>query len=267
MTLDRIDRLVREANPVPDPAALESLDASVLPLDHARRTEMHTLEHTPPAAVTTPPRRRVLIAVAVAAALVVVLALVAVESNDAADDRSKVAGPAAVSSVQPARGFMRAWARYDADGAAGYLTAGALSDFGGLQYMRLVTRWMKAAEVKFLNTACEETGRSASAVAVRCAYDVHLLGSDQLGLGPYRQARELSVRDGKITSVGDLVPAGAPRETWDSFGFWVASRYPGDVGTMYSDVFRSGVQFSDASIQLWERHTREYVADRKTATG
>ena len=42
MTLDQIDQMVRQANPVPDLTVLEPVDASVLMLDQQRRTEMQT---------------------------------------------------------------------------------------------------------------------------------------------------------------------------------------------------------------------------------
>jgi hypothetical protein len=42
MTHDQIDRMVRQANPVPELTTLEPLDASVLVLDTQRRTEMQT---------------------------------------------------------------------------------------------------------------------------------------------------------------------------------------------------------------------------------
>jgi hypothetical protein len=77
MTLDQIDRMVRAANPVPDPTALASVDVSLLALDGRR------------------PRRRVLIGTA-AVALSVVVAMVAtiVVVRTASDDGGRVLTPA-----------------------------------------------------------------------------------------------------------------------------------------------------------------------------
>ena len=67
MTHDLIDRIVRQANPVPDMTVLESAPASVLELD--RRTEVQTQVETEPE--TTKPRRNVVLAIAAIAVVVI----------------------------------------------------------------------------------------------------------------------------------------------------------------------------------------------------
>jgi hypothetical protein len=84
MTLDQIDRMVRAANPVPDPTALESVDAPVLALDGRR------------------PRRRALIGTAVVALSVVVAIVVAtvfVSGGRHARERVTPAGPGPSSTT------------------------------------------------------------------------------------------------------------------------------------------------------------------------
>jgi hypothetical protein len=67
MTHDLIDRMVRQANPVPDPKVLEPM-ASVLDLQ--RRTEVQTQNRIELEPESKPPRRNVLIAIAAIVAVI-----------------------------------------------------------------------------------------------------------------------------------------------------------------------------------------------------
>ena len=50
-------------------------------------------------------------------------------------------------------------------------------------------------------TGCAQQGESPGGVTVRCTFDLHMLGSDQLGLGPFGDNYwDLTIRDGKIIS-------------------------------------------------------------------
>ena len=73
MTQEEIERLVREANPVPDMTALEPVDVSLLVLDEQRRTEMPNNEKGP-----EPERRNITLIGVAAAALLVIAGIVAI---------------------------------------------------------------------------------------------------------------------------------------------------------------------------------------------
>jgi hypothetical protein len=68
MTFDHIDRLVRQANPVPDPAALDPVASPVLLLDDHRRTDMQTYEDVTHPRLDKAPARRGLLVAAIATA-------------------------------------------------------------------------------------------------------------------------------------------------------------------------------------------------------
>jgi len=91
MTYEVIDRLVRPANPVPDPRMLESVDVSVL--QHERREQMQTQEPIQVDSVEESSRRGWLIGVA--AALVVVIGAVVL---------FQMTGDSEVTSSDPAQG-------------------------------------------------------------------------------------------------------------------------------------------------------------------
>lgn len=64
MTHDQIDRMVRQANPVPELTTLDPVDASVLVLDQQRRTVMQTNDRVTVDQERESPKRGLLIGVA-----------------------------------------------------------------------------------------------------------------------------------------------------------------------------------------------------------
>ena len=78
--IDHVDRIVRQANPVPDPRVLDRVDPSLLLVDDHRRTDMKTYDDIADARFDNASRRRGLLpaAVATAAAIIVVTVLLTV---------------------------------------------------------------------------------------------------------------------------------------------------------------------------------------------
>lgn len=103
---------------------------------------------------------------------------------------------------------------------------------------------------------------------MRCAFDFHSMGSDQLGLGPFTGSwYDFTIDDdGAITraSVSWNVEDFSP-QVWEPFAEWVSTTYPEDAAVMYQDQTYSGQRLSEGSIQLWERPVPEYVAAESPA--
>ena len=191
--------------------------------------------------------------------------------------------PSAVSPVdtnaqEVATGFVEAFGAFDADRAISYLAddadilplmseVGVQDAEGTLDEFRLLISMEQAVGSKLTLDSCEGMESSASATEVRCTFDVHSLGTDEIGLGPYTgNYFALTVRDGEIVRASQYRDySEIYDEMWYPFRTWVATNYPDDVEVMYQ-VGGHGVRLTQESIRLWERHVREYVKEVKQGT-
>ena len=191
--------------------------------------------------------------------------------------------PAAVSPVDAkaqkvATGFVEAFGAFDADRAISYLAddaaisslminVGAKGVEGTLNEFRLLISMEQAVGSKLMLDSCEEYESSASPTEVRCTFDVHSLGSDEIGLGPYSgNYFALTVQDGEIVRASQTRDyAEIYDQMWAPFATWMATNYPDDVEVMY-ETGGHGARLTSESIRLWERHIREYVEEVKRET-
>lgn len=258
MTHDLIDRMVREANPVPDLTVLEAVDASVL--DVQRRTGMQTHDRVIVDEEHEKPRRNLLIGIAAAAAVILIGVLFVWQPTE----NAAVADQPAASAVEIATSFVEAYATYDVDRAASYLAADAFGEFGGnLENMRLQNTWREATGFRELLDSCEEQTTLSSGTVVRCTYDYHALRSEEIGLGPFGGSYfDFTVLEGKIVSVSgafDYITNGFSSQVWEPFADWVAETHPEDVLVLYTDRSQTMQRVTEDSIAVWEERTREYV--------
>jgi hypothetical protein len=166
--------------------------------------------------------------------------------------------------------FLEAFGAFDADRAVDYLAEdaeisalliGTASAEGAEEELRLNLSMLEAQSYEQRLGSCEQTGTLAAGTGVRCPFDFHLFGSDELGHGPYSGSYfDLTVRDGEVVrgSVSYEIEEFSP-EMWEPFAEWVSTTYPDDAAEMYTDGSYTGVRISEESIPLWERHVREYA--------
>ena len=191
--------------------------------------------------------------------------------------------PAAVSPVdtkaqEVATGFVEAFGAFAAYRAISYLAddadirslmieVGIQDAEGTLDEFRLLISMQQAVGSKLTLDSCEEMESSASATEVRCTFDVHSLGSDEIGLGPYSgNYFALTVSDGEIVRASQYRDYSEIfTQLWQPFSTWVATNYPDDVEVMYQ-IGGHGERLTPESIRLWERHIREYVEEVKLGT-
>lgn len=166
--------------------------------------------------------------------------------------------------------FLEAFGAFDADRAVDYLAEdaeisalliGTASVEGAEEELRLNLSMLEAQSYEQRLGSCEQTGTLPSGTGVRCRFDFHLFGSDELGHGPYSGSYfDLTVRDGEVVrgsvsyEIGEFSP-----EMWEPFAEWVSTTYPDDAAQMYTDGTYTGVRISEESIPLWGRHVREYA--------
>ena len=198
----------------------------------ARSSNVTIIETTPTATdVARRQRPRVSPWAAAAVALVIVggLSLIA-RSNGAAPmtDQTPAAidpadTPADTSAEEVAVGFVEAYGAFDVDKAVAYLaedadisqlmtSVGVHDVEGTVEEFRLLISWLKAVDYEQLLDSCEEQRSSASGSDVRCTFDFHLLGSPELGLGPFGGSYfDVTVLSGQIVRASTLWGTQQPR--------------------------------------------------------
>ena len=220
-------------------------------------------------------RNRKIGAFAVAAAIAATAAVAIVTSQPR--ETTAPAGtpsqtPIDLSALRAARNFSMAIGAFDANTAFGYLAPDA--DISGLLFgppegadgideeLRLNVMMLEAQGFGQILGPCEQTGSVGSEATVRCGFDFHAIGSDELGLGPFTgSSYDFMVGDdGVITraSVSWEIEDFSP-QVWEPFADWVSTRYPEDAAVMYQDETYTGQRLSEESIALWEQRVPGYV--------
>lgn len=260
MTIQQVDRMVRQANPVPDLSALEPIDASVL--QEQRRTDMQTHDRVIVDDEGGEPKRgrNILIGIAATAAIIIsALLLLRPLTED-----PPVAGQPTASATEIATAFFQAYASYDVDTAASYLAADAFTEFGGdPEGMGLENRWREAIGFRDVLDSCVEQTTLSSGSVVRCTYDYHALRSDEIGLGPFSGSYfDFTVLEGKIVAVSgalEFMSNGFSAQVWEPFARWIAKTYPDEVVVLYTDRDQTLQRITEESIPLWKQRSLEYV--------
>ena len=247
-----------------------------------------TLVDSDPTPTPTEGRHRWPIVTVAAAAVVVVVGVGALvlsargdsEPQGPADSilNTTVAPDAAIAAEEIARGFFDAYVANDADRALSYLSDDAIAAGPALregfepregrrawesaEEFRRSLAWNEAAGYTRIIKGCERINGGTDGVTVRCDHDVHALGSDALGLGPFPAFWDVTVRGGKIVANEyDESPTELYSQVWDPFARWISTEHPADVAVMYTDSSEGvGTQATtDEALRLWEQRTGEYV--------
>jgi hypothetical protein len=271
MTIEQIDRMVRGANPVPDPKALETVDLSALRVSQQRSEDMQTQNRVKSDKEPDPPRRGLLIgAAAVVLLLIGALALVQNLGEDPVVDQTPVTtqAPPEATAVEVATSFLEAYGAYDVKQAETYLTDDAdLSGlWGGQETWRLAISFMEATGFKVLLDQCQQGEVSPSGTSVGCTFDYHGLRSDEIGLGPFTgNSFDLNVLNGEIVSATmnlEFRSNGFSDQMWEPFAIWMTENNPQEGAIIYADWPSATLEaITEESIPLWEQNTREYVAE------
>jgi hypothetical protein len=231
---------------------------------------------------TEPPsgRRRANLA-AVALVVVGALALATCDGDrtEPATDQTPVATDAADviatdTAVEVARGFFEAYSAFDAEQAISYLAddadiSGLMEDYnqeGDVDQLPRILAWLDVLDTQLMLRSCDELTSSATGTTVRCGYDYHFMGSDELGLGPYDGSYyDLTVRDGEIVrATGHIEISVSSYQTWTPFDVWIKANNPADAEVMYNDPTHSGPSLTDESFRLWDQRVQEWVATKPT---
>ena len=169
---------------------------------------------------------------------------------------------------QVATDFVEAWADFDRPRLASYIADGATLKLGPVagdsDGWRLENRFDQAAGFAMQLQECSETFGSQDRIQVGCAFRLHMLGSDQLGRGPYDNGLFLlTVEDGEVVDASlsfSGVSNGYDDEMLHPFEAWMDEQHPEDAELMNAiwDAASTKAEIG-ASLQLWEQRTQDYV--------
>jgi hypothetical protein len=253
MTHDVIDRLVRPANPVPDPKMLEAVGASTL--GEQRREEMQQ-QQVAVDQVAEKRGRGPLVGIAAAVVVLVIGALALIQWTEGPDIATDS------TPLEIATAYVEAYAAFDADTVASMLAESAEVlpwEAYEPRDWRADMRYLEAAGFEFMVAGCTEQTADPGPVTVHCAYDAHGLGSDQLGLEPFSfHVFRVVIDDGQVVSSNMGFNFSHFSEAmWFPFQAWIQENHPEDFSVMYVDESLS--RQTDEAIALWEQRVPEYV--------
>lgn len=266
MKIEEIDRLVRQANPVPDLSVLEPIEMDDLLSGEERRHSMDTRVEVEKTEKPEQPRRGPMIAWA--AALMVVFAGVLTVLTDSEEG---VAGFEELTEVEKAQLFVDSLNEYDSETALSFLADDAVVNILAAKSpddLPAHALWTEAVGFTFDRRECPITEQRAYDVLVVCELIVENAWSDVLEVDPIRSwAMRLGFDDGDIVYAAMLAPLERfSPEAWEPFGAWLVDNHPDDVSIMYDRSSEFGVEYpylTEQSIELWRQHTEEFVAEHE----
>jgi len=210
----------------------------------------------------------------VAAAVAAAAVGVALWSSDPGGDPSGVpiaqapdsTGPAAqapnstrTANLAAAESFAAAFANHDAAAAAPYLAPGIEEPWPDWR-----AEWKRngAYGVEYLMKPCTEWLTSMDTTSFSCPYAMHLLGSREVGKGPFRyNTLMVHVSDGKVTSADSTIPfeTNGVGQHFDEVHAWVAENHPKDAPFLQQEEQDVRPGEWPRWTRLWQQYTREYV--------
>jgi hypothetical protein len=177
-----------------------------------------------------------------------------------AADASAAADLAAAENLAAAEGIAAAFAHHDTAWAASYLAPDTpIPDWVGPVVVKRDLAWGATA----LMRPCKATTTYPSLTVFSCPFAIHLLGSREVGEGPFRgNTFTVDVSDGKVTAA-DVVIAfetnGLSRYLDSVFAF-VDENHPSDARFLRQDEADVRPAEWPRYTRLWQQYTREYVA-------
>jgi hypothetical protein len=258
---DAAVRVMRDANPVPDPVSLaNAMENSAVFLDVTKEaTQMDTYEETnkkPDEGRSPGGGLRIAVAAFVAVLLVGAAAIFLLQAND---DQS-AAAPEDVTTE-----FIEAQNAGDSAAVLALFAPGAtVDDAGAVDVSGFVSRvdWYSALEWDWTPTECTES-TSGAATTVTCSYTHENAWTRALGVGPY-DAGEVTyvVESGLITSyVYEFDETGFSDDVWDVFLRWLRLNHPEERFTIVPDGCCTPAWTPEAVV-LWAEFTEEFVAEQ-----
>lgn len=255
--------LLGHANPIPNEESLE-LDSPRLEDLELRRSGTMT-DLATKTTTTNKRRRRPYMAGLAAAAVVVVTGFALVLINLTGEP-----SPAAAEPIEIAHEFIDARNEYDGarvaslfepDADLAFEVVDSVSGYPALAELERAIGW----EYQVGNCTEEPHAFFEGWVLVNCPYQSENDWSRALGMGPFggQSNFQLMIADGKIQNLFNDMDFKEFQPVFGEFSAWLETTHPQDVPTMLD--LQAGAPLyvpyvTPDAIELWERHTDEFVA-------
>ena len=213
----------------------------------------------------TDPRRRWVVGGVAAAAVAAAVVGVGVWSADPSEDPSsppvaQAPDSTGAADIAAAEGLAAAFANHDAAAAASHLALGREE-----AWFESDAAWKRDAaySVEYLMKPCTETGSTSVGTVFTCPYAMHVLGSREVGKGPFRHnILHVTVTDGKVTSADSTIPfeTNGVQQHLESVRAWLVENHPKDVPFLMKEEQDVKPTEWPRWTQLWQQYTREYIA-------
>ena len=269
-TEDEVMLLLRRADPDRGRTGAPAVDGTEFLAALTRPSSTMTLTATEPAPTQHDGRHRwPIIALAAAAVVAIVVgALMFADRDDSAppvpaDTVAPDVAEVTAADEEIAHGFLDAYVANDADEALNYIADSAIASvWGSTAEFRGEIAWNEATGSKTMINDCEPHAEDpAAGTTLRCGYDLHLMGSDALGIGPYvDNFWDLTINDGEIVAAANESPFFGPwnNEMWHPFQLWIKAEHPDDVLVLYTDETQGARRFTEDALQAWEQRIQDY---------
>lgn len=188
-------------------------------------------------------------------------ALVLIMVQQAQLFRTAVAEEAAIIATE----FLEAREAWDEDRVLSYLDPDAVVSINPARKVSDIPAelsWLRATQWRYHVDGCSPTSfRSEGTHRVMCAVTYENAWSRVQNLAPDSSSRfTIEVRDGLIVSAMlSFAPRGFGAQSYAAFAEWVRDTHPEDAAVMF--VYDTAPVLTEASIQLWEQYTQEYVQE------
>ena len=185
------------------------------------------------------------------------------ESNELWQQRTREYIELRRTAERVAADFLHAFGAFDAETAGGYLADGATTDAIVAEevqdYRQAIALYQAWGYEQQIGT-CQQVDATPTALNVRCAFTYHLLGSNELGFGPF-EGSEFAVTvdnaSGLITDVfNEWNRDQFMRQVGDAFTEWLTTTHPEAAATMSAGDTPA---LTPESLALWEQYRQEYV--------
>lgn len=272
MTFDQIDRILREANPVPDVSAFE----------HEQRPDLpdETLVEKPIARDSVPVVQqrggfvRGLLVAAVASAVILIGFSGFREGGDSpittevvspAPEPNAELRAAQVRAVAVASDFIQARGDGDVAAALNHLAEDAVLAWGpgdSPATLEKALEWERAFGVTFTLSECNARGGGdvSAPIDVHCTLSQDSAIASALGNELEPACADILVEGDQIVRAtlgcGNFMEA-----AWNPFRVWVIAKHRDDVGVMYSPGANGApAQTTEESLALWKQYRQDFVA-------
>lgn len=222
-------------------------------------------------------RGRLVLAMGTAATILVAAVLVLTQSDETTPPATQptpttIATPVTTApqgdevALSTAEEFMAARDTWDGEAVRALLSDSATivgTEFAtGIDEYLALADYERAVGARFVDPECVVS----SPGLIRCTYLVDNKLTRAAGVGPFAGSSFLlEIEDGMIQRVNHIFGAPASMTVVEEFTAWLGANYPEDVAAMYVASASGGDQFaniSSESIDLWEAHVDEYVAEQ-----